>query len=66
MTDITARAIALAADAEIDKVRAGFRATLRGSRGAATIGYGDTADAARANLASAVEFNLIHNGRAVV
>ncbi|QYC55157.1 hypothetical protein SEA_BOILGATE_79 [Mycobacterium phage Boilgate] len=66
MTDTAARAIALAADAEIDKIRSGFRATLRGNGGAATIGYGDTADAARADLAATIEFNLIHNGRAVI
>jgi hypothetical protein len=58
---------AAAADtAVIDTVcRGEFRATYAGIGGGAAMGYGPTEDAARADLAATLAFNLAHNGRLV-
>ncbi|AXN53354.1 hypothetical protein PBI_THONKO_83 [Mycobacterium phage Thonko] len=64
-------AIELAATAEIDfdhfcPANSRYRATLRGRGGAATLGYGPTEDAARADLTATIEWNIEHNGRAII
>ena len=53
------------ASIEIDRVGKDFRATLRGTGGAAALGWGSTEDEARASLARTVEFNIEHNGVAI-
>ena len=63
-------AIELAETAEVDFDRfcppaTRYRATLRGPGGSAALGYGDTEEAARADLADTIAFNIEHNGRAI-
>ena len=66
MNSATTSALAAAA-ATVDTVPAprgvDYRATLAIGGGGAVIGYGATADEARADLIATLEFNLAHNGR---
>lgn len=56
----------IAATAVVDHThRVGYRATITGPGGSGASGYGNTADAARADLAAVIAFNLEHNGRAI-
>ena len=42
-----------------------FRAVLNGDGGSAVIGWGQDEDAARADLAATIAFNLGHSGRVI-